>query len=371
MSEKISRNEPCPCGSGKKYKKCCGAKEVVSISEVIDREISLLQKNIIDYAPYHFEDEIVESFEQLVEIIPHAEEEELELYEQVHAIWFSLFHSLEDGETILEKFIASEGKKINRHKVREILHSWTESRAIVGTILEADEDKLIFEDRFSGQKGEAVLVNGSHDEKSGNFFIGILLPYNEKFVFYPIPFELPDLEPEVAYEFIEDKALQLGYSDPEEMLKDFFMEIMTDLPSVDFELEPDDLEWDKSDYQEAAEIFKRNMEESGEETTFADLGILLWYQFCERKPKAIQKPATYAAAIHYLIGSFMSLNKRYTQKDLAAIYDVSAGSISSKYQELKHVLNDEIERIYKERTAELAALNKALTEENEELRRGK
>ena len=24
-SSKIGRNEPCPCGSGKKYKKCCGA----------------------------------------------------------------------------------------------------------------------------------------------------------------------------------------------------------------------------------------------------------------------------------------------------------------------------------------------------------
>jgi preprotein translocase subunit SecA len=23
-SRKIGRNEPCPCGSGKKYKKCCG-----------------------------------------------------------------------------------------------------------------------------------------------------------------------------------------------------------------------------------------------------------------------------------------------------------------------------------------------------------
>jgi preprotein translocase subunit SecA len=23
--EKISRNAPCPCGSGKKYKKCCGS----------------------------------------------------------------------------------------------------------------------------------------------------------------------------------------------------------------------------------------------------------------------------------------------------------------------------------------------------------
>jgi len=24
VSKKIDRNEPCPCGSGKKYKKCCG-----------------------------------------------------------------------------------------------------------------------------------------------------------------------------------------------------------------------------------------------------------------------------------------------------------------------------------------------------------
>mgnify|MGYP000021932147 CR=1 FL=1 len=24
--EKIGRNDPCPCGSGKKYKKCCGKK---------------------------------------------------------------------------------------------------------------------------------------------------------------------------------------------------------------------------------------------------------------------------------------------------------------------------------------------------------
>ena len=26
-SKKVGRNDPCPCGSGKKYKKCCGANE--------------------------------------------------------------------------------------------------------------------------------------------------------------------------------------------------------------------------------------------------------------------------------------------------------------------------------------------------------
>jgi Predicted metal-binding protein related to the C-terminal domain of SecA len=26
IEPKVGRNDPCPCGSGKKYKKCCGAK---------------------------------------------------------------------------------------------------------------------------------------------------------------------------------------------------------------------------------------------------------------------------------------------------------------------------------------------------------
>ena len=25
LNKKTSRNDPCPCGSGKKFKKCCGA----------------------------------------------------------------------------------------------------------------------------------------------------------------------------------------------------------------------------------------------------------------------------------------------------------------------------------------------------------
>ncbi|MTW20687.1 zinc chelation protein SecC [Allochromatium palmeri] len=27
LSDKVGRNDPCPCGSGKKYKKCCGASD--------------------------------------------------------------------------------------------------------------------------------------------------------------------------------------------------------------------------------------------------------------------------------------------------------------------------------------------------------
>jgi preprotein translocase subunit SecA len=29
-AERVGRNDPCPCGSGKKYKKCCGANDTAS-----------------------------------------------------------------------------------------------------------------------------------------------------------------------------------------------------------------------------------------------------------------------------------------------------------------------------------------------------
>lgn len=42
MNDKIKRNDPCPCGSGKKYKKCCGQKKSMSNrkTSVIDSSAS-------------------------------------------------------------------------------------------------------------------------------------------------------------------------------------------------------------------------------------------------------------------------------------------------------------------------------------------
>ena len=32
---KIGRNDPCPCGSGKKYKKCCGKERIVTQTDTL------------------------------------------------------------------------------------------------------------------------------------------------------------------------------------------------------------------------------------------------------------------------------------------------------------------------------------------------
>ncbi len=40
MSKEIGRNDPCPCGSGKKYKKCCGKPGIGT------REISVVKGHV-------------------------------------------------------------------------------------------------------------------------------------------------------------------------------------------------------------------------------------------------------------------------------------------------------------------------------------
>lgn len=45
---KISRNDPCPCGSGKKFKKCCLDKLISIATSKKEQEKALLQKERIE-----------------------------------------------------------------------------------------------------------------------------------------------------------------------------------------------------------------------------------------------------------------------------------------------------------------------------------
>lgn len=47
---KVKRNAPCPCGSGKKYKKCCGSKVVDFPTELAAKEAKQIQEDLVEYA---------------------------------------------------------------------------------------------------------------------------------------------------------------------------------------------------------------------------------------------------------------------------------------------------------------------------------
>ncbi|MDQ0199053.1 SEC-C metal-binding domain-containing protein [Neobacillus ginsengisoli] len=345
MNVKVSRNEACPCGSGKKYKKCCGVKDTVSITQVLENEIDDLQKRILYYACNYYENEIEEAFEDFRQYLLSDGEEEEEFFHFIHSIWYSLFVTLDDGETILEKFIAAEAGKIKRPKLKEILNSWVDARTIVGKITSLENNTLTVEDGLSSEEFKAIVTNLNTNYNKGSFFIGILLPFEQKYVFFPAPFDLPDLSLEQAIDFIRTKSKHASYKSPEAFLTDFFMEIMSDLPTVGGIVDTEEMEWPALVYKEVADRFQQRLESFGVPIPVVEIGVILWYQFCQKKQKRIQNPELYVAALHYLISTFVPLESEYTQKGIAKLYGVSVGTVSAIYREMDDVLEEEITKI--------------------------
>ncbi len=69
---KIGRNDPCPCGSGKKYKKCCMGKDGIA-----DRKPNIARQSIglpgitpiqISPSPSSMESVLYNAFDEIVEL---------------------------------------------------------------------------------------------------------------------------------------------------------------------------------------------------------------------------------------------------------------------------------------------------------------
>ncbi|MGG5251981.1 SEC-C metal-binding domain-containing protein [Neobacillus sp. SM06] len=343
MNEKINRNDPCPCGSGKKYKKCCGANEAVGITHLLEKEMDDLQKQILHFALIHYDVELEDNFEGLEEEILIQDDVIREFYFFLLATWFTLFERFEDGKTILEKFIASEGKRIQRPKLRQILQTWTNARAIVGIVRQRNGNNLTIAEGITGNVIDTVVVNSEFLIDEDEVFLGFLLPYEQKEVFFAGPFTIPDVSLEMVMEYIYRDSKEIGFEDPQEYVQEFFVELMNDLMMLrNREMDLEALEWPSLVHKKVAETFIESLETFDEDSDVIETGVLVWYRFCMVRQKRIKNPNLYAAALHYLVSTIAPMEVEMTQKELADHYGVSPGSISPIYQELASFLQEEM-----------------------------
>ncbi|WP_303968793.1 SEC-C metal-binding domain-containing protein, partial [Sporosarcina ureae] len=47
----VGRNDSCPCGSGKKYKKCCERNEAVTVEDLLTDEMENILQTFYDIHP--------------------------------------------------------------------------------------------------------------------------------------------------------------------------------------------------------------------------------------------------------------------------------------------------------------------------------
>ncbi len=129
---KAGRNDPCPCGSGKKYKKCCLLKEeprpaAAALDEPPDvRRMASSALMRFASSPEHAKTFAAAFREFYAEIGPGlADDAQLADDEQVKFTSYLLFdHTLEDGRTLAETFL-QRGSGPVRAAEQRMIRRWT------------------------------------------------------------------------------------------------------------------------------------------------------------------------------------------------------------------------------------------------------
>lgn len=339
--KKIGRNDLCPCGSGKKYKNCCGKSNVITMESLIEKELMNVQVDLLKFALENYEEEVNEFIADWIEDLD-IPEEALEMFYLFTLVWaitnFEIY-----GKTILEHFIDKKGSKWNRPRIRNILPTWSQAKPSVAIIEEEDENQLLtLVDIFTNEI-KKVKVLEDHPVETGGIVVGILLPAGEIFIFFTSFIDLPAGLTEKVKKGVYQLFEKSDEGNPNEFLSTFYPEI---LHFFIFGPNPaaEDLEWLSPKHLEVAQEFQDYMEDIYDEVIIK-LGVYLWHQYCLKKNPKVMKPSVYVATLRYLIDQFIPYGEWVTQNELAEEFGISSSSLSAKYRDMEKVLKEELDEL--------------------------
>ncbi len=309
---KVGRNEPCPCGSGKKYKKCCGNSKVIEFP-------STTIKEELDGAFQRFQDHIVNNHSELLPTSkPQSQEEHLEQFFSL--LQGSVFDKQEDGTTIMDGFVEQEKENVTRPLSKESLVAWTDAAAGVFA-LDNQEDavtvKSVFHDStFSIVKDSIPL----EDITSAPYYFGVLMKWGDVHQFMPIAIPQDEEHFNAYMEKLSD----------EQKTQDYFTAHLAEQFRMWIHQETDEREWDaRPEDKEVLELFEDTVEEGVQGTGAYDQVEKAWVAFCETEAPTIRKAGVFAAALEFIA------SEDVTKKQIAEKYSVSPSSMTRRIKEIE------------------------------------
>ena len=142
----VGRNDSCPCGSGKKYKKCCERKQAISIEEVRTEELDRVLQTFYDEYPER------KDLSDLLTLI-NEWKSKLGIYlheEMIEAIAIDEFFFHTKPEIWL-KYIEKQQKKAVRPAVENVLDQWKNPTVIVGEVINLEEQFMLVKNIFTNE----------------------------------------------------------------------------------------------------------------------------------------------------------------------------------------------------------------------------
>ncbi|MEB1805895.1 MAG: SEC-C domain-containing protein [Bacillaceae bacterium] len=337
---KVSRNDVCPCGSGKKYKKCCGGNSVVTVGHLLDQELEAVQGDILHFAMSNYEDLIdayLEEYYDKFDIPVEARD----IFHFFALLWVIISVELSNGKTILVEYVDRNLYKHTRQKTKEIVQSWTKAKPALSIILHQEGNNYLrLKDFFTGEEILVKVRERENEFNIGGLMLSILLPSGHTKMFFIDGLDLPPEKTEKMSGKIMNLYNESGM-EPTKFANHHYLELISLFIYGEVEFGAEEVEWNTPAQLEVAKRLEEEIPNFWQEEMIS-LGLVLWKKFCDIKNPRVQKPTLYAAGIIYLLDKLAPLRSRLTQTELAESFNISSNSVSTKYRELESVLWEDI-----------------------------
>ena len=322
----IGRNDPCTCGSGKKYKKCCLGKNEVAVEQLIDDELERVllgvyeqSKERADIAEYNrYRRQWVEKLGSLWdEKSIEVSVTEYFLFVARHDIWNNYLSRLLNGQM--------------RSTVRSVVESWQKPFVLFAKIIGEKDgfvevQEILGEETYYLEKGKEMPVGKDaivfgvvlHDNRSRE---------NGLYVITSLMFVQDDKQ------YFKNEITSLVKSSQIEESNDFYKEHMLDVYEI--MLSPDNGSIDElidndltKVQQEALTMIDEVLEDVKVQPEAHELLKNIGITYFLKEQPNFRKPNVVAAAVFLVAIDLKMLGElTMTNAEVAKLFDVSTASI--------------------------------------------
>lgn len=354
----IGRNDPCHCGSGKKYKKCCMKKET-SLEAIRHEELEKLQVELMEFASANFSRQMDEAVKEKMGKLDRDE------HQNVYGallVWAVFSVSFVHGR-VIEAFVQKKQKEEVRPSTLSQLEQWTEaapSFSVIENIL--DDEWFTVRDIFSNEEKKVKVTQGASSFEEGGLLLGYLLPYGEYHSYYLMQLEFEKNQTAHNTELTLDLFKESEFIDPKAFMEDNYPEMIISMLTEPEEKKAEsekELVWDNMNYELSVRLLEEKLTagdylEDIESLKVRKLAVQLMHSYFHRLNPTIKKHEIYAAAMHYFIEKHIH-KTGLTQKALAEMYGVSASSLSKLYREIKGEMEQNLQDLQHETSSHHAS----------------
>ncbi|WP_223701257.1 YecA family protein [Sutcliffiella deserti] len=337
----IGRNEPCPCGSGKKFKKCCEKKQSTGLDKVLESELVSLQIDMMRYAYDKFSGELESEASKYLHNF-QLDQEKKDAFEELIHLWVMFTVKREHGRTIVEDFVQSNENKFSRPQVKEWAQSWQKAYPSVYKVSNIRGELYTMEDYFTAEKTRVKFIDREDELSKNELVVGMFVPFQEAHVVFMSTFERGTLEAILIEEHLQ-KIIGEESVNAEYVQSNFPILAGSVLEFELSEKDVQELPVQDEAQEKVLELFMKAADDREYPERFKQFVHMLWSMYCMKESPAIRNEANYAAALIYFSDMHFMEEQMETQKGLAEEFTISPGSVSSTYRKLDEVLQPVIQ----------------------------